>query len=176
MSKWFKFIGFKIIILGMYGGVLASCATTSPMPIKPKNLKAAKYWQMEGKIAVRYDHKAETANINWQQQGQNYNIRLFGPLGLGAVTFQGGPNHIELIDNKGQIHTANSAENLSQQILGYPLPIENLIYWLKGIKTKHYYGWKISYLAYYPNGLPKLMEAHQKDIYIRIFIDKWQFF
>ncbi len=172
MSKWFKFI-----IIGIIAGFLASCATTtSTAPITPKNLKAAKDWQLDGKIAVRYDHKADTANIEWRQNYQNYKIRLFGPLGLGAVRFQGGPKNIELIDNKGQVHTAKSAEILSQQILGYPLPIENLIYWLKGIKTKHYYGWKITYLAYYPNGLPKLMEAHQKDIYIRIFIDKWQFF
>ncbi|HEV2614286.1 MAG TPA: lipoprotein insertase outer membrane protein LolB [Gammaproteobacteria bacterium] len=163
---------FWIIIFSVF--LVTSCATTSTF--QPHNPKTSQHWRVQGKIAMQDQGRAETASLDWQQNVQNYQIRIFGPLGIGAVEINGNPQGVELIDSKGQIHQAASAELLSQQILGYPLPIADLVYWLKGVKTKHHHGWTVHYLSYHQNGMPKLMTATHQGINLRIFIDKWQFF
>ena len=164
----------RLVIFSVFAFLVTACATTSTF--QPSNPKASQHWRLEGKIAMQDDGKMETASLDWQQNYQQYQIRIFGPLGLGAVELDGNPQGVTLTDNRGQIYQATSAETLSKQILGYPLPIEDLVYWLKGVKTKHSHGWKIQYLSYHENGMPKLVSASHASIYLRIFIDKWQFF
>lgn len=172
MNKLFLTLKFALLFLVLL--LLSSCATTASF--QPVHPKASQHWRAQGKISMREDAKAETASLDWQQNAQQYRIRIFGPLGLGAVELNGNPQGVELIDSRGQLHQAASAEMLSKQILGYSLPVQDLVYWLKGVKTKHYYGWTVQYLSYHQDGMPKLMTASRSHIYLRIFIDKWQFF
>jgi len=165
----------RFVILSALAFLMTACATTTST-FQPSNPKASEHWRLEGKIAMQNDGKMETASLDWQQNYQQYQIRIFGPLGLGAVELDGNPQGVTLTDNNGKIYQAASAEMLSQQILGYPLPIEDLVYWLKGVKTKHYHGWSVHYLSYDQNNMPKLVSASHSSIYLRIFIDKWQFF
>jgi outer membrane lipoprotein LolB len=122
------FLGLNFILLSLIFFLLSSCATVST--IQPQNPKASQHWRLQGKIAMEDNGKMETASLDWQQNYQQYQIRIFGPLGLGAVELNGDSQGVALTDNKGQLHQAASVEALSQQILGYPLPINDLVFWL----------------------------------------------
>jgi outer membrane lipoprotein LolB len=154
MNKLFKLILFPLVFLW-----LASCATVSTF--HPVNPKASAHWRAQGKILVHYQEKAETASMDWQQNADEFDVRLYGPMGLGATELKG-----------------QSTDMLvSKQILGdYSLPVNQLIDWLKGIPTKSVPGWTVEYQSYHQNGMPKLVTISHQNLYLRIFIDKWQFF
>ncbi len=147
------------IIFGMFFALLASCATVST--IHPVNPKASEHWRAQGKILVRYQDKTETASLDWQQEAGQFDVRLHGPLDLGATELKG--------------HSTDVL--VSKQILGdYTLLVSQLIDWLKGIPTKPVRGWTVQYQSYHEDGMPKLMTISHQNLYLRIFIDNWQFF
>lgn len=104
-----------------------------PWPQRQKQLRALTNWTAGGSIAARNQIKGGwNASFNWQQQRDNYDIALFGPLGTNHVQVTGAPNQITLKTSQ-RTYTANSPEALLQQQLGWQLPVSKLAYWLRGL-------------------------------------------
>ncbi len=90
-------------------------------------------WELSGAIAAKHRNKGWTASLNWQQQGPNqYQIRLFGPLGGGTVVIEKHNGIITYRDGP-KIITAKNAEDLLEKQAGIRLPVQNLYYWVRGI-------------------------------------------
>lgn len=66
----------------------------------------------------------------WQHQDQANKVRLFGPLGAGAVELEFDEYGVQLSDSKGIMYTGHSAEQLLTEIIGWPIPVEALTHWL----------------------------------------------
>jgi len=169
---------------------LTACETvpkpskTSPAPIwlteaKPfteslAQLQATPAWRYSAKVGIRTPETREQANVVWQFADQSNNVRLFGPLGAGAVRLQFDQYGVVLSDNKGVLHRGDSAEELLSRIVGWPIPLEALTYWLFALpdpdKVYRYQqnesghlsvleqqGWLIAYSGYKEAGLGKLL-------------------
>lgn len=90
-------------------------------------------WELSGAIAAKNSKKGWTASLNWLQQGSNnYQIRLFGPLGGGTVIIEKKGAIISYRDGAKRI-TSNNASQLLQKETGTQLPVPNLYYWVRGI-------------------------------------------
>ncbi len=92
-------------------------------------------WQLNAKVGVVIDGKSEQANLNWQSSsdssGETYNrVKLFGPFGAGAIRLEYGSDIATLTDNKGRRYQGRKPEKLIQDVVGWPLPIDALSYWL----------------------------------------------
>ncbi len=92
-------------------------------------------WQLNAKVGVVIDGKSEQANLNWESSsdssGETYNrVKLFGPFGAGAIRLEYGSDLATLTDNKGRRYQGREPEKLIQDIVGWPLPIDALSYWL----------------------------------------------
>ncbi|MDF2530169.1 MAG: lolB2 [Gammaproteobacteria bacterium] len=151
-------------------------------------------WQASGVMGIRNDTQAVSANFNWKQTGNQFVIQLSGPLNLGAEVLQGQPGQISLSDNKGQVVKADNAEDLMQQTLGWSMPVEGLVYWIKAlpVSQNQYHsslnsngtlaslsqqGWAINYESYQVvNGLPMPHKIimQQAAWRIVIVINNWQ--
>lgn len=90
------------------------------------------------------------ASIVWEQHRESYQIRLYGPLGSGAIQIKGQTKQISLTNTDGKIIKANTPEALLQQELGWVIPVSGLRYWLRGLPA--------------PGALPTqiLLDAHQR--------------
>ncbi len=88
------------------------------------------YWRYSAKVGVTTDSVREQANMVWQHQYLANNIRLYGPLGAGQVQLEFDQQNAKLSDNKGIVHQGSDAEALLQDIIGWPVPISALSYWL----------------------------------------------
>src|SRR5258706_16084370 len=97
------FIGlFHLSLLTLF---LSGCAST-PSPTRPAVtptwekrqvlLEKIKNWHIKGAIALRSSHENGSATLNWQQNGPNYSISLFGPFGAGSVQIHGTSTHLIL--------------------------------------------------------------------------------
>ena len=89
-------------------------------------------WQLRGRVNVRYQDEAHTPRIQWQQQGAQYQIRLWGTFNAGNTRINGGPGGVTL-EQDGEVHTAPTPEQLILDYLGYELPVSYLEYWIKGL-------------------------------------------
>jgi outer membrane lipoprotein LolB len=92
-------------------------------------------WRLSGKIGIRSQKQSETAYLNWYQCQDNFDIRLSGPLGQGAVHLSGDNTLVHLQTSKGERYSAASAEQLMNQQLGWQLPIAELFYWVRGLPS-----------------------------------------
>ena len=187
-----------IISLVIFG--LTACSRLPqqqpPVAVKtPAELLAQKrYWQAEGKIALSVKDYKESGNFDWQNQGGNFAIRFYGPLGLGAVKLTKEGKIVTFESAKDGTHSAESAEELMQRLAGWQVPISQLQHWIKGIPAPgaieshqddpagqlvqlKQLGWTIDYSGYnLVNGwqLPGKLIASREQVRVVMVIKNWQ--
>ncbi|MFT5571423.1 MAG: outer membrane lipoprotein LolB [Cryomorphaceae bacterium] len=158
-------------------------------------------WQLTGKVGVKTSELNESANIVWKFSDQSNQLRMFGPLGAGAIKLDFDRYGVQLSDNKGVLHRGNSAEQLLTNIVGWPIPIEALKYWLFALPNpEHVFeyqlnpqgqlsllrqlGWQIDYSGYKTSGsnkpsLPRRLTAVKRlsngqAITVKLIAKAWQ--
>ena len=196
-----------LIILLLFLGLIG-CATTpvptatpeAPQPLTWENragvLSHLTAWDVNAAIAVRNNAKqgADSANMQWQQNGQNYSILLFGPLGSNSVHLTGRPGNVQLEAANGKKFSAKSPEMLLTEQTGYHVPVSNLYYWIRGIPVpnvpaqKHFdntnhlvelnqAGWLVQFLSYTSVNqveLPNKIFLSNPEMTVKIVIHKWK--
>ncbi|GAB4221771.1 MAG: lipoprotein insertase outer membrane protein LolB [Francisella sp.] len=198
---------FSLVIALIFIGLLSSCSTTSANISDIESQKVfnkkdiynkllnLKKWQVSGVIGIIYNNKAESANYIYQQDEDAFDIKLYGPLGVGSIEIKGNKNGVCLENAKGQKLTAKDIKTLMLEQLGWYVPVNGLQYWIKGIsmpniKQKSQFnthnllqsidqnGWNIQYGNYkiidniYP--LPIKIKMIRDNLNIKIIIKSWQ--
>lgn len=151
-------------------------------------------WQISGKLGIRSEQNSGSAIMFWLQRQDYFDIRLSGPLGQGSTRLTGRQGAVSLeIANRGA-YQATSAEQLMQQQLGWSLPVENLLWWVKGLPSPHSKSqvqldnnsllaellqdqWRVQYLSYRTeNGLqlPERIKLSGAGLDITLVIKEWQ--
>jgi len=126
-------------------------------------------WRYSSKVGVVTPDESNQANMVWlfddNVTGAKNNVRLFGPLGIGAIRIEFDERRVQLSDKNGVLHQGNSAEELLGRIVGWPIPVDALEYWLFSLpqpSEKYTYqlneqqqlialrqfGWEINYSGY----------------------------
>lgn len=122
-------------------------------------------WSLRAKVGIVLPKQREQASLIWRYSEQANQVRLFGPLGIGAVTLNFDQSGAQLTDNKGRSHQGVSAQALLTRIIGWPIPVEALAYWLFALPQPSgeyqyqlnefgelaelkQFGWQISYKSY----------------------------
>jgi outer membrane lipoprotein LolB len=123
--------------------LLNGCATVIQAPpnlhtstnakVRNQNLANLQDFEAIGKIGFSDGQQGGNASIVWEQHPQSYRVRLYGPLGSGAVQIKGDSNDVSLTKTDGKIITANTPEALVSKELGWVIPVSGLRYWLRGL-------------------------------------------
>lgn len=198
---------FKLVVVFVCTLFLVSCATTSSKisPISKEatyqqdqvqqQLSKLTKWQAKGVIGIIYNNKADSANYIYSQDGDEFSIKLYGPLGIGSVEIYGDSKHVVIENSKGEKAQAKDAQTLMQEQLGWYVPVEGLQYWIKAaavpnakkdiqlnqnklIDKLSQNGWDISYKGYeliddkYP--LPSKIRMVRDSLILKIVIKSWQ--
>ncbi|VUD59838.1 Outer-membrane lipoprotein LolB [Thalassocella blandensis] len=191
--RYHTFVRTFSLILATY--LLSACTNMPTYPPKtPEQLLAQTHWQAKGKIGVRQDGKAHSANFDWENKQQQYTIRIAGALGVGSAKLVKKGAQISLTTKHDTIQ-ANSAEQLLEQTLGWSMPVSHLSYWIKGLAAPttsadniaigdmgeliqlEQEGWKISYSDYAAvkgYWLPGKIRAQHGDIKITLIVKSWK--
>jgi outer membrane lipoprotein LolB len=119
--------------------LLAACAT-QPLVIDDPDwqrheasIAALKDWELRGRLVVRQDGGNDTVNINWRQQGESFDLRLFGGFGLGAVSVAGAPGAVTVEQAGEEPVTLPSLAAVTREYFGYEFPTAELLYWVRGL-------------------------------------------
>ncbi|MCY4265812.1 MAG: lipoprotein insertase outer membrane protein LolB [Gammaproteobacteria bacterium] len=126
---------FCLIIAGLLGAC-SSLAPPAPQnsewSVLRQQLEAMQSWQLRGRVNVRYNNKSYTPRIQWQQNGLNFSLRLWGTFNTGNTIVKGSPDVVTLEQGDTVLH-ADSPEQLILEQLGYELPVSYLRYWVRGL-------------------------------------------
>lgn len=168
---------------------LAACRTPAGIapPVNPEweqrrqVLEALDNWSFTASIRVRDEEESHSSRLRWQQQGERYQINLWGAFNAGATEIIGEPGQVVISQRGEDPIITETPEELVYRELGYELPVSRLDYWLKGIpapgdpaRTRFgengqlvellQSGWTIQYLGY--------VEQHPETLPARIRIEK----
>ncbi len=105
---------------------LTAC-TTVPTTLAPQNSQT-----LQGLFGVVADDQANSGHFIWIQQGHDFSLELYGPLGLGATELSNQNMQYTLKTAEGKIYQADSPEALMQEALGWSMPVSGFVYWLWG--------------------------------------------
>ena len=154
-------------------------------------------WSITGKLAIFLKDERETANLYWEQNGDNYNIELTSFIGIRILTIKKNERGVEIVNTSGDKFTGNNAEQLIQEIApGLNLPVSALQQWIKGNPVDATYtlneqqrvnklvgkdidnvSWEVSYQQYqYFSGiaLPRKLNLTRSNFRLKIAINQWQ--
>tara|TARA_R110002110_G_scaffold121431_1_gene297147 strand:- start:4605 stop:5153 length:549 start_codon:yes stop_codon:yes gene_type:complete len=159
-----------------------------------KQLKNIHQWKMEGRIAATHGQEGGNASFVWNQMGDSYQIRFFGPFGAGSIYVTGSPNQVSVVDGNGKHHQARTPEELMQKVAGWQLPISGIRYWILGLPNPAatisgrllnqkghlsqltQLNWIVNYDRYNLNkspGIPAKIQMHNQNYKVKLIIKDW---
>lgn len=135
---------------------------------------------------------AMRGTLTWNQQAENFDMRVQGPFGIGAAAITGRGRDVEIRTGKGTFRTSDPEGDLKNK-LGWTFPLSHLRYWVLGVpapgaKPELEYdrdgllesleqdGWTVSYNEYQEAGafeLPRKFEVTNDDVRIKVVVDTW---
>ncbi len=197
-SSPFVSLGFLLLLLGGCASRISHPDALYQAPhqkVRQQSANAFTHFIAQGKIGFSDGHTGGNASLYWEQADDNYQIRLLGPIGMGAVHIQGDPRIIHLKDPKGRILTAKKPEELLQTTLGFAIPLSGLRYWLQGniapgpvpkiikvdtkgrIRQIEQQGWTIFYENYQQTGenieFPYKLTLKNEKIRLKFIFNRW---
>ena len=111
--------------------LLIGCASV-PAPIRPvaSMSQASENYVVSGKARINAPDLAQSLRFRWQQQNGQYDIWLWGALGMGRTHLQGSEETFIISDGSQQI--SGSPGDLMRAHFGWSVPVEALGAWLRG--------------------------------------------
>jgi len=107
--------------------LLAACAGPS-LSIPSESFE----FELSGRIAVRYRDDAGSGYISWRHGPQNDEMLLTTPFGQGIARLVRAGDEFTLTTQDGREYRARDAESLTEQVLGFRLPLRGLADWVRG--------------------------------------------
>ncbi len=176
--------------------LLTGCAVIVP-PQRPAAQDAG--FALEGRVAVRYGTQNISGRIAWAHEGAREpgrdEIGLASPLGNQLARLVRDASGVTLVDSNQQTFRAADAETLTEQRLGWRLPLTGLVDWVQGrvsagaapaverdaagrISTLAQFDWRIEYsyeddAARLPKRLIMQYVKSAEPLEIRLVIERW---
>ena len=178
-------------------GALAGCAPAAleRAPSEAVLPPLAEVFEASGRLSARHGAEALAANFQWRHASERDELELVSPLGQTIAVLAGDATSVRLQAADGRVLTAGDWAALTQQGLGWPLPVDGLKYWMQGAArvgapftveagddgraaVLRQDGWTIVYQAYTQTAAavwrPSRMTASYPEVELRLAIDRWQ--
>jgi outer membrane lipoprotein LolB len=99
-----------------------------------KLLSELQSWSIKGRISVQTEYEGGQLDYIWQQHNQSdYDIRLQAPMGAGTTLISAREQGVSLKTSSGDELFDTDADKLISKLNGWPLPVNGLRYWVKGM-------------------------------------------
>lgn len=179
--------------------VLGGCASVAPPPAGERAYQDTV--TLGGRLSVRYPQDGKPQSVQgkflWAQRQDATLIELYSPLGQTLARIAIEPGRATLEAGRGG-KVAATADALTAETLGWPLPVDGLRYWLQGFVRSggrtlvaaapegpdsfRSDGWRIRVASWQQAGsatLPKRIDLEREDmtggeIALRLVIDDWR--
>lgn len=176
-----------------------ACTTTLPLTSDTRGYRSDV--RLGGRLSVSYRAAGKPESLQgkflWVQRGEQIDIELLSPLGQTIARIAIAPGRARIEQSSGEVREAQSIDQLTEQTLGWVLPVNGLRYWLQGFMRDargqlvsvtpdqsgplRGDGWKLRYVSWQADGntaMPKRIDftrdTAQSELALRVVIDRWQ--
>jgi outer membrane lipoprotein LolB len=164
--------------------VLGACAqleTRAPQDVE---------FDLTARLAARYGNEAFSGNLAWRHARSADEMLITSTLGAGVARIVRDGNSVILTTAEPREFRASDAEALTEEVLGFRLPLAGLADWVRArpsdpglaktergpegrLRSLEERGWKIDYLEY-QGELPSRLRLTYQDIELRLAISQWK--
>ncbi len=177
----------RLALVAVLAG-LAGCANEAVWrPVLEQRDAVDVPFTVEGRLSVSLDGKGQLANFDWSHQPPHDELNVKTPLGSTVARLSSGPAGVVLTSD-GKDYTANDVDTLTEQQLGFPLPMANLAWWVRGRAAPGIpsetladgallqQGWQIRFVRDVdsPSPYPKRIDLVRDRLSLRLVLQNWR--
>ena len=172
---------------------LAACAVLPTSAPEPAVLSryALDDFVIEGRFSLRQNEQNHSGRLRWKHAGGSDEVLLSSPFGQGVAEIVADARSASLTASDGKTYSAADTESLTEQVLGYRLPLSLLADWVRGrLAPEHvaerdasgrpltlrHEDWRVDYEydSDAPDALPGRLFAERIGVFeLRLRIDEW---
>lgn len=199
-ARWLLMLG--LLLLG--GCASLQPTAESPLPIPTGNpaelnrthltqLAGIEQFYLQARIGIQANGKGSSGSTRWRHDQRGNDISMLSPVGGTVAKIITNSAGVMLTTNDGKVLQADDAESLTQEHLGWRLPLRGLPDWALGRPNGPLYeemhwdsigritrlkqdGWEIEYPEYMEAGgyrLPKRINLRSRNLTIKLVIERW---
>lgn len=161
--------------------LLVSGCTTLPV-VTGDVVARDQVWSLRGKLGVSAGKERGNFIVDWQQDKDQFEINLMGPLGMGVANIMGAADGVTLrLPGEDPVY-ATSADQLLLTVMGLNIPVTEMKYWVRGYPAPGRYrdtdtgftqfGWRVEYLAF-ERSLPVRIRLTRPEVKLTMAIRQW---
>lgn len=148
---------------------------------------------LQARIGIQTGNKGSSGTIRWQHHATDDTISMLSPVAGTVARITANAEGVTLSQNDGTVLQAADAETLTQQQLGWRLPLRGLPDWALGRPTRHLVnsvewdhigritrleqdGWQIEYPEYmeaFGYRLPRKINLRNDKLTLKLIIERW---
>jgi len=145
-------------------------------------------FELSGRVSVRHGKDAASGRIFWRHSNDADELLITSSLGQGIARINRERDRFRLVTGDNKEYRAADAESLTEQALGWRLPLAGLSDWVQaraspgrpaemrggaeqGMELRQD-GWRIAYEEF-REGRPRRMRLTRDDLEIRLIVDRW---
>ena len=172
---------FAFLALLLFAGACAQLQTRAPEDLE---------FNLSGRLAARYGNEAFTGNLAWQHAKSTDELLITSSLGAGVARIVRTPEGVVLTTAEPKEYRASDPEALTEEVLGFRLPLAGLADWVRGRPSEgapssversldgrlaklRQRGWEVEYLEY-RDKLPSRLRLTYPGIELRLAIGEWK--
>ena len=176
---------YKFLTVMSAALILAACSTVAPRMGDWREQGRVEDFNADGLIAVKMNDKGTYANFDWTYQNGVQTIDVNTPLGSTVGQLCQDSRGVLAVNSNGEVFEAGSAQELSERLLGYALPVQYLNVWSQGQWVKgvphqidpqgrlQQFEWTIS-RSLKPDGSPRELLLESSRLTLRLIFDTVQ--
>lgn len=163
------------------------CAACAELPRAPAGVVE---FELSGRFAARYRDEAASGLLSWRHQAGRDDLLLSTPFGQGLARITRDGEAVTLVAGDDKRYTAADAETLTEQVLGFRLPLRGLADWVRArpatdapaaaeyaqdgrLLSLEQHGWRIEY-SNYEGARPTRLKLSYPGLELRLAISEWK--
>ena len=180
-------LGFAVLMCCLSG--CASFSAPSGQSVPPR--EALAQFELEGRFSLLYEDKNYSGRLDWTYREASSALLLSSPFGQGLAEIVTDARGARLTRSDGKVFTAPDVQTLTQEVLGYPLPLAQMADWVRGegrserqgldaqgrVAFLEQDGWRVDY-AYAdldPHSPPVRMTIKRNGSFeLRVIVQSWR--
>lgn len=147
-------------------------------------------FELTARFAAQYGSEAATGQLAWRHGAGRDEVLISSPFGQGVARVTRGPEGALLVLSDERRYRAADAETLTEQVLGFRLPLQGLADWVRArpeagapaqtefapdgrLAALEQRGWRVEYQEY-EAGRPSRLRLRYPGLELRLAISAWQ--
>ncbi len=155
---------------------------------------AVSEWGLVGRISLDDGDRGGSGRLQWDVESDSSELNFHGAMGRGAWHLQISPGKATLTEANGAEQTAAGVNTLIQDRMGWPIPVEALQWWVRGLAAPgtiedemldsegllihlDQFGWSVDFNRYDSTAgveLPVRLDARRDDYRVKLAISRWK--